>query len=606
MYRLLLLLVSAFIFVQCSSNEVVNKNENKNSSQEIIKKTVTKENSQKALSHFIDGSVAEAKGDYASAILEYQDALRLDPNAGVYYGLAKNYYALNKLSLALQNSKKSVELDSQKVDYYELMADIYTSANQPDSSALVLNKIIGIDSTNIEAYYQLARIYEKNRPSDAIKIYNELTKRIGPEWSVLSRVAEMYEKLGDFDKASETIQKLLTLDPANSSLQKLLVQTYVSAKKYDKALSLVNDILELTPDDLEAHETKAQIYLAQDDWTSASKEYSYILNQKDVPLDAKLRIGASYFAQSLKDSTLLPIAKDFFEKMDKDTTDWQVKMYLGAIALNEGQDSVAIENFKYVTEKARWNNQAWIRLGGLYFDNQKYSEAIKVMNEAVGYFPEDFSVNLILGLSLSQSSKYEEAKPYLKKAVDLNPSDITALSAYGFTLNQLKEYDSAIDYLNKALTIKPDDINLLGTLGLIYDSKKMWAECDSVYEKALSIDSTNALVNNNYAYSLSERGVKLEEALKMIKVAIKADSTNSSYLDTYGWVFYQLGDYKSAKVYVEKSIDKGGASSVVYEHLGDILFKSGNKDSAKEMWQKALNLDSSNNELKSKIEKGEI
>ncbi len=326
MYRLIFLLLPAFIFIQCSSNEVLN--ENKKPTQEIVHKTVTKEDSRKAMSHFIDGSVAEAKGDYASAILEYQDALRLDPNAGVYYALAKNYYALNKLSLALQNSKKSVELDSQKVDFFELMADIYNSANQPDSSAIVLNKIIGIDSTNIEAYYQLARIYEKNRPSDAIKIYNGLTKRIGPDWSVLSRVAEMYEKLGDFDKASETIQQLLSLDPANSSLQKLLIQTYVSAKKYDKALDLVNDILELTPDDLEAHETKAQIYLAQDNWEAASKEYSYILNQKDVSLDAKLRIGASYFAQSLKDSTLLPIAKDFFQKMDKDTTDWQVKMYL--------------------------------------------------------------------------------------------------------------------------------------------------------------------------------------------------------------------------------------------------------------------------------------
>ena len=606
MYRLIFLIISAFIFVQCSSQELINKSENKKSSAQILNKSVTKEDSKKAMSHFIDGSVAEAKGDFASAILEYQDALRYDPNAGVYYALAKNYFALNKLSLALQNSQKSVELDSQKVDYYELLADIFSTAHQSDSAAVVLNKIISIDSTNIQAYYQLARLYENKRPSDAIKIYNELTKRIGPEWSVLTRVAELYEKLGEFDNSSATIERLLELDPANTSLQKLLVQSYLRAKKYDKALSLVNDILELTPDDIEARETKAQIYIAQDDWESASKEYSYILNQKDISLDAKIRIGASYFAQSLRDSTLLPIAKDFFEKMDKDTTDWQVKMYLGAIAINEGEDSVAIDNFKYVTEKARWNSQAWIRLGGLYFDNQKYSEAAKVMTEAVEYFPEDFSVNLILGLSLSQNSKYEEAKPYLKKAVDLNPSDITALSAYGFTLNQLKEYDDAIQYLNKALSIKPDDVNLLGTLGLIYDSKKMWVECDSVYEKALSIDSTNALVNNNYAYSLSERGVKLDEALRMIKIAIKADSTNSSYLDTYGWVAYGLGDYQSAKVYVQKAIDKGGASSVVYEHLGDIMFKIGNKDSAKEMWQKALNMDESNSQLKLKIEKGEI
>ncbi len=605
MYRLILLLISALIFVQCSSQEGLNKNESNNLSSETNEK-VKSADSKKAMEHFIDGSVAEAKGDFASAILEYQDALRLDPNAGVYYALAKNYYLLNKLFLALQNSKKSVELDSQKVDYYELLANIYTAAHQTDSSAIALNKIIEIDSSNINAYYQLARIYENNRPTEAIRIYTELTKRIGPEWSVLSRVAELYEKSGDLDKASEAIQELLNLDPANISLQKLLIQSYVRAQKYDKALQVINDILELTPNDNDAHEIKAQIFLAQNDWEAASKEYSFILEQPDINFETKLRIGASYFAQSLKDSTLLPIAKMFFEKIDKDTTDWQVKMYLGAIALNEGQDSLAIENFKYVTENARWNSEAWIRLGGLYFDNQKYSEAVKVLTEAVEYFPEDFTINLILGLAHSQNNESVEAKPFLKKAVDLKPSDITALSAYGFTLNQLKEYDDAIKYLNKALDIKPNDVNLLGTVGLIYDSQKMWSKCDSVYQKALSIDSSNALVNNNYAYSLSERGIKLNEALKMVEVAIKADSNNTSYLDTYGWVYYQLGDFKIAKKYIQKAIDQGGASAEVYEHLGDILFKIGRKDSAKEMWRKALNLDETNNDLKIKIEKGEI
>ncbi|MEO8398643.1 MAG: tetratricopeptide repeat protein [Ignavibacteriaceae bacterium] len=603
MYKLILIIITAFIFVQCSSQEVAKNNVVKKT---FVNKKSNSEDDKKALEHFIDGSIAESKGDYARAIIEFQDALRLDPNAGIYYSLAKNYFALNKLSLALQNSKQSVELDSQKVEYYELLSNIYSEAHQSDSAAIVLNKIIEIDSSNVNAYYRLARIYENNRPMEAIKIYEGLTNRIGPEWSVLVRVAELYEKLGNFDTASATIEQLLSLDPGNESLQKLLIESYLRAKNYDKALEMVSDILELTPDDLSARETKAQIYLAQNNWDAASKEYNFILDQPDVPLDAKLRIGTSYFNQSLKDSALLPVTKKFFEKIDKDTTDWQVKMYLGAIAINEGDDSTAIKNFKIVTDLARWNVEAWIRLGGLYFDNQKYVEASKVMNEAVEFFPEDFTVNLILGLSLSQDNKYSEAKAYLKKSVNLNPSDITALSAYGFALNQLKEYNEAINYLNKALQIKPDDVNLLGTLGLIYDSQEMWTQVDSVYGKALSIDSSNALVNNNYAYSLSERGIKLDEALRMIKIAIKADSNNSSYLDTYGWVFFKLGDYEQAKKYIEKAIDAGGESAVMLEHLGDILFKIGNKDSAKQMWQKAFDIDDSNNKLKIKIDKGEI
>ena len=42
------------------------------------------------------------------------------------------------------------------------------------------------------------------------------------------------------------------------------------------------------------------------------------------------------------------------------------------------------------------------------------------------------------------------------------------------------------------------------------------------------------------------------------------------------------------------------------EHLGDITYMMGNKDKAKEIWKKSLSLDSTNNRLKIKIEKGEI
>lgn len=600
MYRFLIPVLLILILSGCSSQkEVVVEGEKKIAQNSVSSK-------EAALEHFIDGSIAESKGDYATAILEFQDALRLDPDAGIYYALAKNYYFLNKLSLALQNAKESVELSPEKIEYLQLLGDIYSTARQYDSAAAAYETVIKLDSTDIGAHYRLARILENEKPLKAIGVYEKLFDLIGPDWNILIRVAELYEKLGDIDKAILSIEELLALDPSNTPIKKLLIEFYEKDERYNDALNMVNDILELTPDDINAREQKARIYLAQNEWEKAASEYSYILEQPDILLDVKVRIGASYFAQSLKDSALIPIAKDFFEKIDKDTTDWQVKMYLGAIALTENNDSLAIENFQQVTELASWNVDAWIRLGGLYFDNQKYDEAAKVMYECIESFPEDFTVNLILGLSLAQDDKHTEAVQYLKKSTELNPADVNALSAYGYTLSQLKENNEAIEYLNKALAVEPGNVNLLGTLGLIYDSIEDWEACDSVYQKALELDSSNALVNNNYAYSLSEREINLDEALRMAKIAIEADPENSSYLDTIGWIYFKMGDYDKAKNYIEESIEIGGEKAVMLEHLGDVVFMMGNKDKAKELWQKAFNLDITNSKLKEKIEKGEI
>ncbi|HVO74914.1 MAG TPA: tetratricopeptide repeat protein [Ignavibacteriaceae bacterium] len=599
MFKKILPLIFILLIAGCSAQrETVSERKNETSAEAEGKK-------QQALDHFINGSIAESKGEYAAAILEYQDALSLDPSSGIYYSLAKNYFYLNKLSLALQNCRKAVELDSS-IEYLDLYSDIFSSAHQNDSAIVVLQKVLALDSSKVNSYYKLARLYEPSRPLKAIEVYNKLTEIIGPEWNVLLHVAELHEQLNEYSEAAKAVERLLTIDPSNIQIQKLLMELYQKSQKYDSALQVVNDILELTPDDLDARERKGQLYLAQNKWEEASKEYNYIIKQQKVPFDIKLRIGVAYFNKSLSDSTITPIAKEFFKQIDKDTTDWQVKMYLGAIALNEKDDSTAIENFRLVTELANWNVDGWVHLGGLYFDNRRYSEAVTVLNEAIASFPDNFAVNLLLGLSYAQQDKHRQARDYLKKSVELNPKDINALSAYAYTLNQLKDNDQAVEYLKKALEIKPDDINLLGTLGLIYDSQEKWDDCDSIYERALTIDSSNALVNNNYAYSLSERGIKLEKALKMAKIAVEKDPANSSYLDTIGWVYFKLGDYEKAKNYLLEAIKAGGEKSVMLEHLGDVVYKAGEKDHAKELWQKALNLDENNNKLKLKIEKGEI
>lgn len=591
------------LLIGCSSQKELLKETKKTSAKTSMPESQRKHN---ALNHFINGATFEAEGDFANAILEFQDALRFDTAAGIYYALSKNYYFLNKIPLALQNSEEALNLDSTKSDYYYLLSDIFSSSGQFDSSAAVLEKLIGKDSSQVNAYYKLATIYENSKPLKAVKVYNKLTNIIGNDWNVLAHVAQLQEKLGNINKAAEAYQNMLSLDPGDQDLQNTILDFYYRNKLYQKAIKFADNVLQLTPDNLHAREVKARVYLSQGKWDLASKEFSYILNKKDVSLDSKIKIGAAYFEQSFKDSTLLPVAKEFFESINKDTTDWQVKMYLGAIAIDEHNDSLAIENFKQVTKLAKWNNQGWIRLGGLYYDNKKYGDAIKVLNEAIVSFPEDFTINFILGLSYSQENQTAEAKKYLGKAAELNPENPNALSAYGFILNQTKDDSDAINYLTQALELKPNDVNVLGTLGLIYDNQKKYNLCDSVYEAALKIDSTNALVNNNYAYSLSERGIKLNRALQMVQISLKADSANSSYLDTRAWIYFKLGDFEKAKEDEERALKIDAKNPTMVEHLGDIVFKIGQRDYAKELWQKALKMDSTNTELRKKVNKGTI
>ena len=201
------------------------------------------QNKKKALELFINGSVFESQGNYEAAVGQFEKALLYDTTAGLYYTLSKNYVFLNKLSPALNYAQKAVELDSTKIEYYDLLADIYNYGNKSESAISTLEKAIRLDSVNIELNYKLARLYETDKPAKAVKLYNRILYQLGPDWSVLTRVAELQERLGNSDEAIFALKRLLAIDPANIPLKKMLIEFNFRAKKYDEGILLIDEIL---------------------------------------------------------------------------------------------------------------------------------------------------------------------------------------------------------------------------------------------------------------------------------------------------------------------------------------------------------------------------
>lgn len=601
------LLLPVLIFAGCSATvEEAVKDDKPGTVQKPVFSIPPERMKDIATGLFIEGMGAEVKGDYNTAIEKFSEAIQFDESAGIYYSLAKNYYFIGRLANALNYSKKSIELGGEETDYLELLEEIYYSARQYDSSAIVLNRLIAIDSSNVNAYYKLARRYEDSKPLTAIGIYKKLMTLIGNDWVVLTRIAELYEKLDQPDEAIAAIEELLVLDPANLTVKKFLLDYYLKYKKYDKVISAADDILLLYPTDIDAIQKKGESLLRQNDWIAASAEYEKLIKDPAVIYDGKLGIAATFFAQSFKDSTMFPVAKSFFTIINGDSSSWQSNLYMGAIAVQEHQDSLAILYFQNVKENASWYLDTWIQLGALYYDNKRYDEAIVLLKEGVERFPDQFPVNFLLGLSYALSNKFEEAKPYLQKAIMLDKKSVDALSAYSYVLNKTGDVKGSIMYLEKALAYDPGNVDMMGTLGLYYENSKDFIKSDSIYLAALALAPDNALINNNYAYSLAERGIKLEEALKMAQKAVEKDPYSSSYLDTIGWIYFKLGDYAKAKEYITKAAELDPANAVILEHLGDVLYKLDEKDVAAGYWQKALDLDSKNEKLKNKVEKGEL
>jgi len=83
-----------------------------------------------------------------------------------------------------------------KIEYRKLLADISATAYDLDGAAAQYEQIIAQDSSNVEAWYNLARVYQVRKPLKALETYERFTVRFGPEWDVLLQTADLCNKLG--------------------------------------------------------------------------------------------------------------------------------------------------------------------------------------------------------------------------------------------------------------------------------------------------------------------------------------------------------------------------------------------------------------------------
>jgi tetratricopeptide (TPR) repeat protein len=527
----------------------------------------------KSMQLFIDGSLKESKGQLADAILDYQEALRYDQDPAIYYAMAKDYAALKRFLPAAESAVEAVRRDTTNVDYRELLAQIFVQTGQFDKAAAQYYGILGIDSLHVNSMFALAQILQRARPAESLRLLNSILRHKGPSWDVLLQIAQLNSTLRNYDDAIAAFEQMEQLDPGNIAVKQNLADLYMRTKQFDKAKEAVNDVLEKNPDNPLLRATLADVYLQQNDWPSAKKELDAVLQSDSLDPDLRFRIGLAFYNQTLKDSTLIDSAIDVFEQFrDDEPSDWRPNLYLGVLYRAEKKDSIAEEYLNKATRSANWNGDAWWQLGWLYFDRQDFPATIEAMKKAKQYVPDDFRIHMLLGIAYSRANQNEDARLALERAAELNPNDI----------------------------------NVLSSLGLTYDALKMHTASDTTYERALTIEPDNALVLNNFAYSLSERGIELERAMKMSRRSLEQDSANTSYLDTYGWILYQLRRYDEALVYIKRAVEAGDASAVVLEHLGDVYMQLNRADDAKEYWTKALEKDRTNDELRLKIERGRL
>jgi tetratricopeptide (TPR) repeat protein len=94
--------------------------------------------------------------------------------------------------------------------------------------------------------------------------------------------------------------------------------------------------------------------------------------------------------------------------------------------------------------------------------------------------------------------------------------------------------------------------------------------------------------------------VRLKEAYQLIDKALKMAPNDPFILDSMGWVQYRMGHLDAAESSLRKAYAQRSDAEIAV-HLGEVLWKKGDKDQARKLWREAQDKDPKNDALKTTL-----
>ena len=244
---------------------------------------------------------------------------------------------------------------------------------------------------------------------------------------------------------------------------------------------------------------------------------------------------------------------------------------------------------------------AWITLGDIRRNNRDYEKAITAFSKVSETSPLHEIAVIESSISLDALEKSEEASEALKVLLEKSPANLSAAQALGDIYQRRKDYEQAADAYSIGVQAIDQPVRshwqLYYSRGIAFERTKRWPDAESDFRTALTLNPDQPQVLNYLGYSLVDQGLKLDEALDMIKKAVGQRPEDAYIVDSLGWAFYQLDQLDDAVRELERAVQLQPEDPVINDHLGDVYWKTGRKLEAIFQWTHARDLEPEKDQL---------
>ena len=295
--------------------------------------------------------------------------------------------------------------------------------------------------------------------------------------------------------------------------------------------------------------------------------------------DKAISLDPNFALAELNRANVSPIANEFFDHLKKAVA-LSDKSSDGERLLIQATEAGANANptkQKEILEKlvAAYPNdeRAHFNLGGYYFGQQDYAEAISHYKKATEIAPDYSTAYNILGYAYRQNGAYNDAETAFKKYIELIPNDPNPYDSYAELLLKMGRFDESITQYNKALAIDTNFVNshfgIAAALAYQGKASEAQAELQKITSKARSDGERRTALFGQMVVA-ADSG-KLDQALAEVeKQYALGQKTNdvpamAGDLQLKGNVLLEMGKYDDASKAYDEALKMTNESNLSKE-----------------------------------------
>jgi tetratricopeptide (TPR) repeat protein len=541
------------------------------------------------------------------------------PSLPAQMTLASLYWAQGRLEDAERYLRRAAEVDGDGVVASRALATFYLGNSRTTDAEQYL-RAIADRSRTVASRLALADYYiVLDRQPDAVRILENVAAAKDGYAEARSRLAAVSYANGDTSGAHRLIDETINASPHSSRALMTKGNFLIAEHKLDEARKRLEAAVEADRQSVPARYALASLYAATQNVPSAMEQFDRILQLDPASVPTRVELArlnlaggrgatAAQFAQQVADSrpsvdASLLYARTLVASGEISRAETILRPHLESTTRSDVL-SLAGEVYVGIGESER-GRALLEKAARLNVDDVEPIESLVSMDLALGNIararvlaeqrlarqPRDARLLILAARTYGAGGDTERMVATLRLAIEADSANTSAYALLGQVFAAQGRLKEALIEYEHVVSRDPASVPAHTMAAFLLERLGRSMEAEKRYQRVLQLDPRSPVAANNLAWLMAERGGDLDTALRLAQVAKEVLPEAPDVNDTLAWIYYRKDLPDMALPAVRLAVEGGPNNAVYHYHAGLVYLKTGDIESARRSFERALRLD---------------